>query len=270
MTPVEQVKSAARGQWLSILAAAGIPADYLTGKNGPCPKCGGKDRFAAFKDVAETGAVNCRKCHNERNGDGIATVQWWRDCTFQEAVALVSERTGAIQAKPTPNGKPSIVAQYDYRDEAGDLLFQVVRYEPKDFRQRRPKPGGGWDWNVKGVRVVPFRLPELLAAPAQPVVVVEGEKDCDNLARIGVLATCNAGGARQWTAEHSALLRGRIVFIVPDNDEAGHNHAQQVAHSLQGIAESVRIVELPISPDKGDVSDWIAAGGTKWELERLA
>ena len=86
------------------------------------------------------------------------------------------------------NGKPQIVATYDYRDERGELLFQVVRYDPKDFRQRRPKPGGGWVWSVKGVRVVPYRLPELLARPDEPVFVVEGEKDVDNLGRIGVLA----------------------------------------------------------------------------------
>ena len=70
-----------------------------------------------------------------------------------------------------------------------------MSYEPKDFRQRRPKSGGGWDWSVKAVRVVPYRLPQLLAEPTRSVMVVEGEKDADNLAGIGVLATCNAGGA---------------------------------------------------------------------------
>ena len=88
-----------------------------------------------------------------------------------------------------------IVATYDYRDKAGELLFQVVRFDPKDFRQRRPEPGGGWNWSVKGVRVVPYRLRELLADKTRVVVVVEGEKNADNLARLGVLATCNAGGA---------------------------------------------------------------------------
>jgi hypothetical protein len=126
------------------------------------------------------------------------------------------------------------------------------------------------------VRVVPYRLPELLAEPARPVVVPEGEKDCDNLARIGVLATTNACGAGKWTAEHSAFLRGRRVIVLPDNDETGRNHAQQVAQSLHGIAESVRIVELSGLPAKGDVSDWIAAqpdarepADIRAELERL-
>ncbi len=136
-------------------------------------------------------------------------------------MAFAAERLGISTPRVKSNGRPRIVAQYDYRDEAGNLLFQAVRLEPKDFRQRRPKPGGGWDWNVKGVRMVPYRLPELLAEPARPVVVVEGEKDCDNLARIGVLATCNAGGAGKWTAEHSEFLRGRRVIVLADNDEVG-------------------------------------------------
>ena len=173
-------------------------------------------------------------------------------------------------AKLKGNGKPRIVATYDYGNEAGDVVFQVVRYEPKDFRQRRPKPGGGWEWSVKGVPVVPYRLPELLANPKRFVFVVEGEKDVDNLAGINLLATCNAGGAGKWSSEHAQYLRGRRVFILAHNDEAGRKHAQQVAESLQGIAESVRIVELPGLPVKGDVSDWLAAGGTREKLIELA
>jgi putative DNA primase/helicase len=163
----------------------------------------------------------------------------------------------------------TIVAEYTYRDEDGNVLFQVVRYDPKDFRQRRPKASGGWDWSVKGVRVVPYCLPELRAEPTRPVTVVEGEKDVDNLARIGVLATCNAGGAGKWTAEHAKHLTGRTVIVLADNDDPGRNHAEEVAVTLHGVAESVRIIDLPGLPLKGDVSDWIAAGGTKDVLTRL-
>lgn len=41
-----------------------------------------------------------------------------------------------------------IVATYDYTDAHGELLFQVVRYHPKDFRQRRPDGKGGWVWKL--------------------------------------------------------------------------------------------------------------------------
>jgi len=172
--------------------------------------------------------------------------------------------------KSARNGKRKIVAEYNYHDEAGKLLFQVVRYHPKTFFQRRPKPGGGWSWSVKGVQQVLYRLPELLAKPKRPVVIVEGEKDADNLIRIGVLATCNAGGAGKWTVQHAEYLRGRRVLILPDNDEAGRQHGQEVAATLHGVAQSVHILELPGLPLKADVSHWIAAGGTREELQRLA
>jgi AAA domain len=177
---------------------------------------------------------------------------------------------------PSNNGnghassKPEIEKTYDYRNETGEVIFQVVRYRPKGFRQRRPKDGGGWDWSVKGLRVVPYRLPELFAAPEEIVFIPEGEKDCDNLARIGIVATTNAGGAGKWNADHSHFLRGRNVVILPDADTPGRKHAEQIARSLRSIAGSVKIVELPNLVDKGDVSDWIAAGGTKEELLRLA
>lgn len=147
--------------------------------------------------------------------------------------------------------KPEIVATYNYRDEAGDLLYQVVRFEPKDFRQRQPKPGGGWIWNINGVRRVLYRLPEILKAdPLWPVFVCEGEKDVDRLWKEGLVATCNAGGASKseskskWLADYSKQLAGRRVTILPDADEPGRAHARAAAKSLLGVAKSVRIIDL--------------------------
>jgi hypothetical protein len=174
------------------------------------------------------------------------------------------------KAGPPANGSRRIVATYDYRDEQRELLFQVVRYEPKDFRQRRPVRRG-WVSSIQGVRRVLFRLPELLAAPAdRPVFVVEGEKDVDNLSGLELLATCNAMGAGKWLPDYNESLRGRYVVILPDNDDPGRNHAEDVARQLNGVAASVSVLELPGLPDKGDVSDWLAAGGTKDQLLELA
>jgi hypothetical protein len=167
------------------------------------------------------------------------------------------------------NGK--VVAIYDYRDETGAPLFQVVRKEPKAFRQRRPDGRGGWISNLDGVRRVLYRVPELLAAPKDaPVFIVEGEKDADRLAALGLVATTNPGGAGKWRPEYNEPLRGRRVVILPDNDDQGRTHTQNVAQSLYGIAAEVRILGLPRLPPKGDVSDWLDAGGTPEELERLA
>jgi 5S rRNA maturation endonuclease (ribonuclease M5) len=139
-----------------------------------------------------------------------------------------------------------IVATYDYTDESGTLLFQVCRLEPKSFRQRRrarpddppDKVKDGWVWSVKGVRQVPFRLPELIEALTLEyrLFVVEGEKDVLTLARHGIPATCNAGGAHKWDPAFAEHLAGADVIVIPDNDKDGHEHAQEVARSLAGKA----------------------------------
>jgi putative DNA primase/helicase len=203
------------------------------------------------------------------------------------------------QARPTSNGKSSngvaaapapaplrlaapapadraaepqrILCTYDYRDETGQLLYQVVRFEPKDFRQRRPDPAapGRWIWKLEHVRRVLYRLPELLAAhPDATIWIVEGEKDADALAAQCCIATSSVGGAGKWKPEYAESLRDREVVIIPDNDEPGRDHAEAVRQSLQSIARSVHILHLPGLPLKGDVSDWLAIDGN--DAERLA
>ena len=246
MTPVERL-------------LAKLP-DAKTSGDGWSARCPAHDDQRASLSITE-------------GDDGRALVYCHAGCSgpaICERVGLGLADLMPVESNPSGKDKAEIVATYDYRDEDGRLLSQVVRFDPKSFKQRSPKDGGGWNWSVKGARVVPYRLPELLANPNRAVVVVEGEKDVDNLARVGVLATCNPGGAGKWKAQHSEFLRGRQVVIVPDNDEIGRKHAQQVARSLQGIAARVRIVELPGLPERGDPSDFIAAGGTKEQLKALA
>jgi putative DNA primase/helicase len=156
-----------------------------------------------------------------------------------------------------------IEATYNYCDETGELLYQVVRYRPKDFRQRRPDGNGGWIWKLDDTRRVLYRLPELLSANAdETVLIVEGEKDVEGLRELGLVATTSVAGAEKWRPEYSEYMRGRRVVILPDNDGPGRKHAVQVARTLHGIASSVKIAELPGLPEKGDVSDWLMAGGT--------
>ena len=161
-----------------------------------------------------------------------------------------------------------LVATYDYTDEHGVLLYQACRYDPKDFRQRKPKKGG-WEWSVKGVRQVPYRLPELLSQPERAVFIVEGERDVETLRAHNLLATTNAGGAGKWRAEFAAYFHGRSVIILPDNDDPGRAHAADIVRNLLPVAEDVCIVALPDLPPKGDVSDWFAAGGTRDALLAL-
>jgi Family of unknown function (DUF5906) len=183
--------------------------------------------------------------------------------------ALVNELTGrGLWEKPSRERKPKahdpIAATYDYRDESGALRYQVVRTQGKRFWQRRPAPDGKWISGLGGVEPLLYRLPELIAQPHAPVLIPEGEKDVDNLTAGGFLATCNHGGAAQ-TKNWPFLapwLRGRHVVILPDKDGPGDAHALGVASALAGVASSVGFLMLPDLPPRGDVSDWIEAGGT--------
>ena len=178
------------------------------------------------------------------------------------------------EQKPQPEkrGRPkqTIVATYDYADpETGEVKLQVVRYEPKTFRQRRPDGKGGWSWSVPAGERILYNLPAVVQNAEKAVCVVEGEKDVDALAQIGIVATCNPGGAGKWQANYTDALAGRDVLILPDNDDPGEQHAQIVARALYGRAKSIRIIRLPGLPVKGDVSDWLSAGGTRDELARV-
>lgn len=203
--------------------------------------------------------------------DGRVLLHCQAGCTADDVVKALNLTMSDLfppkdEAPKTPRASV-IVAAYDYFNEQGELLYQAVRFDPKDFRQRKPD-ADGWSWSLQGVRRVLYRLPQLLAS-TDTVFVVEGEKDVDAVAGLNLTATCNVGGAGKWSPEYSAALRGRDVVILPDNDKAGEDHAALVAKSLDGVAKSVRVVRLPGLPPKGDVSDWLAAGGTKERLLEL-
>ena len=162
------------------------------------------------------------------------------------------------------------ICSYDYRDENGELLFQVVRYEPKDFRQRRPDGKGGWIWNLDGVRRVLYQLPELLQSPQdQWVFVVEGEKAAKALREIGLVATCSPMGAGKWTADYALPLAGRKVAGLPDKDTPGAAHSHIVASSVATVATAVKLLDLPGLGQGQDVVDWLQTGNDSEELLRL-
>jgi hypothetical protein len=161
------------------------------------------------------------------------------------------------------NSERLIVETYNYVDEQSNLLYQVVRYEPKDFRQRRPNRNGGWVWNVKGVRRVLYHLPEVLKA--ESVLLVEGEKDADTASMLGRTAT-SSGAVGQWREECTDCLRGKQITIIADADDPGRKHAQVVAASLRDKTASLKLLELP---DAKDLSEWVEQGGTPESLSKL-
>ena len=200
--------------------------------------------------------------HERKEGgnDPWSLLTIYKDMTPEDARSWLSDAGFRVDEPNAEKAKSRIVATYDYTDERGNLLFQVVRLEPKTFRQRRPDGNGAWIWSSRGARMVPYHLPDVLGA--QQVCIVEGEKDADSLKRLGIVATTNPGGSGKWVPSFALHLKGKDIAIFPDNDEAGQEHARQVVASLHGHVRSCRLVTLPDLPPKGDVSDWIAAGGT--------
>jgi len=217
----------------------------------------------------------CRAC-DQQGGDVFAFLMKFEGITFGAALARAAEHAGmshvtAASQRPAP---AKIEATYDYRDEQGQLLYQVVRREGKGFTQRRPNPdpnGSPWLWNLpESQRRVVYGLDRLVKSKPQSVVIVEGEKDADALTAIGVPATCNPQGAGKWRPEFADQLKGAgvsRVLCLPDNDAPGIAHRDQVAASCHAAGLTVKVVDpLPGVPAKGDVSDYLAMPHTKAEL----
>lgn len=157
--------------------------------------------------------------------------------------------------------KAKVVATYDYVDEAGKLLYQVVRMQPKGFWQRRPDFKGGWINGLGDVRRVLYRLPEVIQAVAhnQAVWVVGGEKDVHAMEGAGCVATTVSAGehVESWSESDLQLLAGAVVTIVADNDEQGRRYALALQTRLEPVAHRVRVV---CSPKAKDAADHLAMG----------
>lgn len=220
--------------------------------------------------------------------DGRALVTCRAGCDVElvlEAIGLRMAHLFPPKEHPRSRGNlGEIVATYDYVGADGGLLYQVVRFHPKKFRQRRrARPGDpsdkvkdGWVWSLKGVERTLYRLPQVWQAirDGRRLYVVEGEKDADRLWREGLPATTCAMGAGKWFSRnrdnYSHLLQGAPdVVVLPDNDKSGREHAHRVATALLVPAHAVRVLELDVGP-KGDVSDWLDAGNTAGDLDHRA
>jgi len=218
--------------------------------SGCCPFH--EDKHPSFSANLETGQC---KCHAE-------------GCGFEGNVNTFAQKLGVDMPETlkrelrilrgidwSEQARGEIVAEYPYTDERGNVLFYAIRYETKEFKLARPDGNGGLIYDIKDTRRVLYKLPQVLNA--QEVFIVEGEKDVDKLTDAGFTATTNPMGAGKWREEYNEALKGKDVIIIPDNDEAGRTHANQVEESLRGVARSIKCVKLPEEVGEGgDVSDY--------------
>lgn len=172
---------------------------------------------------------------------------------------------------PTKEAADLVIAEYEYRDLDGRLLFVVERRAGKRFLQRRPLADGTWAWNLDGTPRALYRLRKVRDAIAADryVFVAEGEKDVHTLEGLGFVATTAPGGAGKWRDEYTEQLVGAKVVVLPDNDDPGHDHAIKLMAALDKRVRSFQVIDLPGLPPKGDVTDWVAAGGTAADLKRM-
>mgnify|MGYP000881538557 CR=1 FL=1 len=232
----------------------------------PGPGHSAADRSLAIVDADDSNDVIL---HSFAGDDVFAIKDEWRK------LGWLPDRPKKADAQS--DDRPRVVASYKYTDQHGATLFTIERIEPgrggraKDFVARQPNGKAG----MGGVKPVPYNLPDIAGVADiadwhnQPVFVCEGERKADTLGAWGLVATCNPFGAGKWPVDFGKWFAGRDVIILPDTDDVGRKHAIDVACKLHGTAASVRMLELPGLPPKGDVVDWVQAGGTHDQFAEL-
>lgn len=257
-----------------------VPEDFLAHRvrrDRPCPVCGKPDWCLSD---CETWAL----CQRVESSERWKSAGWLH--RLQPSARKIAppfqrrlECKASLPGRATPD---SITAAYTYRDESGNAIYRKLRFDPQGGRKYfRFERFDGWDkserpWRgrwiggagcMEGIRRVLYNLDLVIQEPSRRLFIVEGEKCSDLLWDFGILATCNDDGATQpgaagkWRPDYSEALRGREVFIIPDNDEPGRHHARQIGEALHGIARRIKLVELPDLGPKEDVFDWLTLAG---------
>lgn len=226
-----------------------------------------QDTQPSFNFNAESGEYFCHACG--KGGDPVHFYAKLNSLDTRRDFAKVLKGIVSDFGIPLNAQKTKVVRVYDYTNADGKLLFQVCRMEPKSFRQRVPDGNGRFKWGLNRVSPVLYRLPEVLKS--SEVLIVEGEKDADTLHGLGLVATTNPMGAKKWLPQYSESLKGKDVVLIPDNDNEGREHMSQIGAAIKDFAKSIRWLDLPDLPSKGDVSDWLARFEDKTEAaERLS
>jgi 5S rRNA maturation endonuclease (ribonuclease M5) len=167
-------------------------------------------------------------------------------------------------------GKP--IESYAYHTESNQVLFYNNRFQNNENKSFRQCDATGLIWSVKGLPVIPYRLPEIAKKDITIVFITEGEKDVHTLEAFGYVATTNAGGAASWKQEHAIYLYGKErIVIFEDNDKAGRDRTKNICESLSGKVGNISVVRFPAKPENFDITDFAESFDDKQEAaEKIA
>jgi len=265
--------------------------DLIRAKTGREPKPNGRGHMC----LCPAHADHDPSLEVWRQENGWLELKCYAHCDRGAILAALGITNKDLGPDKPVRDKREIAKTYDYHDADGNVVFQAVRYVPKQFAQRRPSGNGGWVWGLSAGEYVQgvdgdwyrakaeskgtrrkfgtvkrqlYHLPEVLEAVRENkfIFLTEGEKDTDRLRELGFKATTAAGGAKsRWEPQYTRALAEARVIILPDNDAAGRECTQKLLRELPNAA----VLELPGLPPAGDVSDWLENGGTPTELRRL-
>jgi 5S rRNA maturation endonuclease (ribonuclease M5) len=189
----------------------------------------------------------------------------------------VRAKLGLPEPKKDGGGKAwTLISEHVYLDKNGERFLKVRKCIDGDGKKQYPQyhwDGNGWAKGTPKEAKIPYRLPQLIAAPTATIVYFcEGEKDADNLARLGfVTSTASEGAAAKWDPALTQYFKDRHVVILPDADKPGRKHGQKVAQAINSITASVRVLDLyPERHDGSDVSNWLADDTAGAKLAKLA
>lgn len=234
-----------------------LEACRKTRANSYQAKCPAHDDRKASLTITDAGDKILLHCH--------------AGCTTQAIVNSMGLSMKDLFIEKKEKKMDILEKEYFYTDENGNNLYKAMRFYPKKFMQAKFF-NNEWVFNMQNVRYVLYNLPNVIKSDT--IYFVEGEKDADNLNKLGLTATTTIGGASGFNKhkeEYAEFLKDKTIYIIPDNDKSGITYAENIYKALYNITKKVQILylvnEIQDLKLKSDISDVLAEFGKEKTLE---
>ncbi|AIY81372.1 hypothetical protein U728_2922 [Clostridium botulinum 202F] len=241
-----------------VLKAVGLNiADLFDNSIAPVQKIDNKNGFKNYDEV------NQYLYENSINGDEIINVYKFRD-----------ERNQIVYLKLRTKGKKflhvRLINNYLVWGLKGGSYYEI--YEGSNIFSANEKSTKKIE--IKEQEKILYNLPNVIKGIKEDktIYIVEGEKDCQNLIKNGLIATTTSTGggtgSEKWNDSYSRYFKSAKVVIFPDNDSSGQQFAEQVKNSILNYCYRVQVLTVS-NVEKGDISDWFEEGHNILELYEL-